>query len=89
MKANIAAIGMVLCFGGMVGLFLWQSFKLTAETERANAAEARAEKLSIGQDFLAAVVKYVKENCDDKLSVCKQEAVMELPCYPDCSRGIR
>jgi hypothetical protein len=86
MKATFAAIGMCVCFIGMASFGIWLGFERDAEKQRANAAEARAEKLSIGQDFLAAVVKYVKENCDDKLSVCKQEAVMELPCYPYCAR---
>jgi hypothetical protein len=88
MKATIAAVGMCLCFAGMCGLAIWQSFRLDAERQRANAAEARAEKLSIGQDFLAValktIVEAIKENCARELAVCKQEAVMELPCYPDC-----
>lgn len=88
MKASIAAIGMILCFVGVSGLGIWLGFERDAEKQRADAAEARAEKLSIGQDFLAAfvkqIVKELKANCANELAVCKQEAYMELPCYPYC-----
>jgi hypothetical protein len=89
MKATIAAVGMCVCFVSMAGLGIWLGFERDAEKQRADAAEARAEKLSIGQDFLAAlvkqIVKEVKANCANELAVCKQEAIMELPCYPHCS----
>jgi hypothetical protein len=79
-------VGMVMCIGGLLGGVVIQSLRLESAQERAVAAERKAEKLDIGQTFLAEVVKYVQENCADKLSTCKQEAVMELPCYPNCAR---
>ena len=93
MKGIVATVGMCLCFAGMCGFGVWLSFDRDAEKQRADAAELRAEKLSIGQDFLAValktIVESIKENCANELAVCKQEAVMELPCYPECTREAR
>lgn len=85
MKEEILAICTCLCFAALGGLFIWQSVKLDEERARAEAAERKAEKLSIGQDFLAALVKGVKDDCAEELAVCKQEAYMDLPCYPYCT----
>jgi hypothetical protein len=89
MRAKVAAISLILCFACMCGLFVWQSFNLRAEKERADAAEKQVETLNFGLELLALVAKQVskdlKENCADAMAVCQYEAVAELPCYPNCT----
>lgn len=47
-KALFAAIGMVLCFAVMLGMYVWKGFQVFEETNKADAAESQLERCRAG-----------------------------------------
>ena len=86
LKNNVVAAIVMSC---LVPALLVSCWRIHVESTRADAAEARVERLVTGQNVAAALLKKrferERKNCAKLIESCKMETLMALPCYPHCS----